>query len=460
MKFHSTDVSQVLVVIAVSAASTLFATRRVSADSFDWRNYQGYNWNTPIESQFGGTCWDFSACGTLEAKYKLTRNDPSYNDDVSEQQVCWEQYMGSTNGGWGPMVLDYFTSHGVVSATECPYQSSSPNTGIAPYWPLASGWQNRVWKTVSNSDYFTNNTATMKAALKTYGPLEVGCLSTNDLYTSVSDLETNYRGPVNSEDHEVSLVGYYDDSKVPSGGYWVIKNSWGSSDNKLTDYGNNGYYLIPYGDIENHNDISAITGAAYYAGAMVSATWKGGSAAWSIAGNNWTNDSGGSMYYWQNQETAATFGGTGTAVTVSGTVIAHGVTIAAGSTGYSFTGSGAALTVTAGGIVANESVSFSMPITVVRAANLDGRQREKPDGRQRSYDHQRPDAASQRQRHDHRLDRWRRRLEFGRKRRAGNDHQDRQRHPVSFGSGNLCCAAGFVGGIAQFQPGHRRFGGL
>ena len=57
--------------------------------------------------------------------------------------------------------------------------------------------------------------------------MEVGCLSTNDLYTSVADLEANYRGPVNSEDHEVSLVGFQDDANVPSGGYWIIKNSWG-----------------------------------------------------------------------------------------------------------------------------------------------------------------------------------------------------------------------------------------
>ena len=104
--------------------------------------------------------------------------------------------MGSTGGGWGPSVLSYFTSHGVVSAAECPYQSSSPDVGIAPYWPLATGWANRVWKSTSNLNDFTNDTNTMKASLKTYGPLEVGCLSTNDLYTSVSDLETNYRGPV------------------------------------------------------------------------------------------------------------------------------------------------------------------------------------------------------------------------------------------------------------------------
>ena len=71
----------------------------------------GQNWNSTVESQFGGTCWDFSACGSIEAKYILTRNDPNFNPDVSEQQVCWETNpdMGSTGGGWGTAVLDYFT---------------------------------------------------------------------------------------------------------------------------------------------------------------------------------------------------------------------------------------------------------------------------------------------------------------------------------------------------------------
>jgi len=74
----------VLGIFALFAASVFLLTPNVSADSFDWGSVNGYNWNTPVKSQFGGTCWDFSACGTLEAKYKLTRNDPSFNADVSE----------------------------------------------------------------------------------------------------------------------------------------------------------------------------------------------------------------------------------------------------------------------------------------------------------------------------------------------------------------------------------------
>ncbi len=343
-----------LSVIPVIFAGMFLLPRGLLADSFSWQSVNGSNWNTPVESQFGGTCWDFSSCANIEAKYKLTRNDPTFNPDVSEQQICWEQYMGTTSGGWGTAVLDYFTTHGVVAMTECPYQSSSPDTGIAPYWPLATGWQNRVWKSTSNWNNCTNDTATMKSYLKTYGPMEVGLLSTNDLYASVADLEANYRGPVSGEDHEVSLVGYCDDAKVPSGGYWIIKNSWN------TGWGASGYGFVPYGDLENHNDISAITGAVYYTGAMASATWKGGSNSWSSGGSNWKNDSNGATYAWQNQETAATFAGTSGTVTISGAAIAHSMTVS--SAGYLFTGG--SLTVTTGGITANQNVTINSAVYI------------------------------------------------------------------------------------------------
>ena len=66
--------------LVVLLAMGLWSSSQIAlADSFCWQGVNGQNWDTPVESQFGGTCWDFSACGTLEAKYKLTRNDPTYN---------------------------------------------------------------------------------------------------------------------------------------------------------------------------------------------------------------------------------------------------------------------------------------------------------------------------------------------------------------------------------------------
>jgi autotransporter-associated beta strand protein len=365
--------------IACLMLIALLSSRALYADNFDWRNINGYNWNTPIESQFGGTCWDFSACGTLEAKYKLTRNDPLFDPNVSEQHINWETNpdMGSMGGGWGPSVLSYFTSHGVVSETECP--SLNTDVGTAPYWPLASGWQNRVWKSVSNLNDFTNNTNTMKSYLKTTGPLEVGIWASHDLYNTVADLKANYRAPdASGFDHEVVLVGFTDDPDVPTGGYWTIKNSWGGDD--VT-----GYYYIPYGNIEIHNDVSAITGGVYYTGPMyhtgpwdasgvdhtgtdATITWKGTtSGTWNTSSStngNWSNNGNGQAFTWVNQELQAVFDNTGTnrSITLDGTVIAHGLTINSGATGYSFTGG--SMTVTSGGIQANESVAINAPVSV------------------------------------------------------------------------------------------------
>ena len=179
---------------------------------------------------------------------------------------------------------------------------------------------------------------------------EVGIWAGYDLYGSVADIYANYRPPSAAGfDHEVSLVGYCDDPNIPTGGYWIIKNSWD------TWWGQSGYGYIPYGNIEIHGDVSAITGAVYYTGAMATATWNGGAGTWIKGGTNWS-----SGYAWQNQETAATFAGAGGAVIISGPVIAHSVTI--NSAGYTFTGG--SLTVTAGGIQANQSTTINSNVYV------------------------------------------------------------------------------------------------
>ena len=139
------------------------------------------------------------------------------------------------------------------------------------------------------------------------------------------------------------------------------------------DYGaSHGYGYIPYGFLESHFNPEApdtglsFTAPVYYTGSMVSANWNGGAGTWSSGGGNWTKTAVNDVpvtpaaYAWENKESSATFGGTGGTVTLSGTAIVHGMTV--NSTGYSFTGG--ALTVTAGGITANQSTTISSPLTI------------------------------------------------------------------------------------------------
>jgi Papain family cysteine protease len=52
--------------------------------------------------------------------------------------------------------------------------------------------------------------------------------------------------------HSMSIVGYQDDTNVPGGGYFLIRNSWGTDWAKESYYGA-GYGVIPYAYIQNYN---------------------------------------------------------------------------------------------------------------------------------------------------------------------------------------------------------------
>ena len=107
------------------------------------------------------------------------------------------------------------------------------------------------------------------------------------------------------------------------------------------------------------------SGGVHFSGTAATNTWKGmTNGVWdttSGTSGNWANNSTGGTFTWVNQELQAVFDNTSNsanrAITLSGTIIAHGLTFNAGGTGYSF--SSGSLTVTSGGIQANESVTFN-----------------------------------------------------------------------------------------------------
>ena len=364
---------QGLLLLVLLAAGTFLSNCPLFADDFDWRNVYGQNWVTSVKDQGGaGTCWDFAGCGILEAKYMLTRNDTTYQPDVSEQQLCCAG-VGSISGGNACDVDDYAVSTGVVLESELPY--TQQNT--SPLWPM-SGWQNRVFKATADNITIAQGTNinTVKACLKAYGPLTIHCVVPGDWY----DLQDGS----GSGNHEVVIVGYHDNvgnENAPGGGYWIIKNSWGSGWNG--DGNGNGYGEIAYasepdyydppwyyfGLDDNHN-VTGINGLVYFNSAMATVAWKGGSGVWSLGGNYWsgTDMYGNSLssYAWDNSEASATFNASsGTNITISGPVVAHGVTISSGATGYVFNGAnGGALTVTSSGITAHESVTFNVPVSI------------------------------------------------------------------------------------------------
>jgi fibronectin-binding autotransporter adhesin len=343
-------------IILVSACA-VSSSRPLFADSFNWADLNGQSWVTPIRTQWDGLCWAFGSVGTLEARYKLTRNDPLFNPNLSEQQLDWETHPDLLAKGDMMITVSFELNYGVVSEAECPLGTS--HTPDPLYYPLAAGWENRCWTGTGSAMFApTATTASLKAALKAYGPMAINFNNSNDMFDSVAHLTADINSGTTSVTarctHGVVLVGYVDDPSIACGGYWIVKNSAGTS------YGDAGYGYSPYGHLEYHQYAVAIPGSAYYTGSMGTATWSGGAGTWTKNSNTKWTLSGGTYTTWQNEEILARFYAAGSTVTLSGTVIAHGLDI----TGSGYVFNGGSLTVTNNGISTTQNVTFNTSISV------------------------------------------------------------------------------------------------
>jgi len=194
----------------------------------------------------------------MEADYKVEQWNPGLNIDLSEQNMV--TCIGDCNGVWP---YDYLRDDGVVDENCFPYQSadcgkanpstnqsvctcSKKNPDGTPFIAnpcdcdssKCSDWKNRIWKisgyhrVLINDPGMTDMQSVVKKQLICGGPV----------VTSVDIKAYDEYGPACSKlsdqvvsAHAVVLVGYSD-----SGGYWIIKNSYG------VDWGDQGYFKIDY----------------------------------------------------------------------------------------------------------------------------------------------------------------------------------------------------------------------
>jgi len=246
--------------------------------TLDWRNVGLYNlpgvlpgvYVTPVKDQLNcGSCWAFATTATAESTTHISLNDPinildpNTDYDLSELDMLNCSGAGSCNGGYVTTASSYLSTTGLLqekpagcyaynySSTVCPNPISFPTCDQGRY-------KIDSWSGVSAT------AAAIKSALNTYGPLVVTFAVYNDfyyyyasgIYEAVScDKSVNKLVGY----HAVSVVGYQDPVGTTPG-YFIVKNSWGTSWGEPGLWWNeNGYFRIGYSQVSNCVGFGATT---------------------------------------------------------------------------------------------------------------------------------------------------------------------------------------------------------
>jgi C1A family cysteine protease len=239
----------------------------VHAAMFDWRNVDGQDFTTPVRNQVGANaCWAFATVAALEAKFEINRHQPDLDLDLSEQHLISDGCCGNVHrGGWEMDALNFLVSDGITDEATLRYMGRN----ASPDWPLTG---THLLFQATNVDTFIDggySTANIKNVLREEGPLVAAVSAAHDWFTPPDLAPLGYENPLGTDpsyvdplggtNHAVAVVGYVDDGDVDTGGYWIVKNSWG------TRWGDDGYGYVKYGVLEKHIRIHAITGTTLMA---------------------------------------------------------------------------------------------------------------------------------------------------------------------------------------------------
>ncbi|XP_060653849.1 procathepsin L-like [Drosophila nasuta] len=186
--------------------------------SIDWRSSGAVN---PIKDQGRcGSCWAFSAVGSLESHYFIQKGK---SVSLSEQNLvdCSRGYPYNNNGCSGGLpinALNYVKDNGGIDT-----ESSYPYEGRNDYCHFK---RNNIGAEVSAVvKVESGNEEALVSAVANKGPISVG------VDASLFHL---YEGGVFNEplctqqlNHGVVVIGYGTDPD--EGDYWLVRNSWGEN---------------------------------------------------------------------------------------------------------------------------------------------------------------------------------------------------------------------------------------
>ncbi len=213
--------------------------------AFDWRSESGSNWVTTVKDQAScGSCWSFAAMGSLEAAWNILTSNPALDLDLAEQHLvspCSDNgSCGDCGGGSSTCSLWAAVNYGIPDEACFPYTATDTSCS-----GRCSDWASRVTYAPNRVYTWSPTQANLKEYISRHGPVAV-YLGVGSSYNAYWDGDIYRCRDDSGINHAVLAVGYSD-----SGGYWIIKNSWGSS------WNDDGYFKVGYGECAVDTTVAA-----------------------------------------------------------------------------------------------------------------------------------------------------------------------------------------------------------
>jgi C1A family cysteine protease len=198
--------------------------------------------------QSRGTCVSF----TLTALHEYVLGRGGVVLDLSEQHLYYETKLidgaPAGCGTWQVKAMNALASRGECVEPIWPYDPNPPcnNHGPLPSNARPNGLTHRLSTIIVPS----NDIVAYKTHLAAQRPVTLSIPVYNSWYQSP---ETRRSGRITMRvgneasdgGHAVLLVGYQDHDDSPGGGYFIVRNSWGTTWAHQSPYGQ-GYGTIPY----------------------------------------------------------------------------------------------------------------------------------------------------------------------------------------------------------------------